>query len=709
MEWRDLMASVQATRGVVFAGGFWGELVRRALFSRVFLLYALLAGMFAWSVAWFWAAAGDAARIGPGAQLLVVFAFIGWADIVLGFVLLLLLPYVWWSLLPPAARRLAPKLQISLHQNAEPPFGSFLAWTGPLFGAVLLACGAALLPIGHPSVAVAVLAALVVLIFVCGTKLFARSALAAVVSPEQREAFLAATRVQRLLLWTPALLASTLLPAFVAATAAGLLRRYGFAGLVVPLLLYVFVAVALAVAFTGILLRACARFGGDAAGGPDGGNPLTRGARPRRAVVVGGTLAALVALGCVLYAARGPLTDWWLTGDRDYHVGALPSVLEPPDVPLIYDHRSRTQRLRAGYIVMGCKGRMQAARWIHGLDVTEPADHARLLACAACQGKKKDAVHWLLQLPSSVPVDTFVSSADGRPLNALQCAARDNDPAVVAELLRRGGRRLSVDGETSAVQLAAGHAQVLALLQQDPDATAREALDSVRLAYARGRNPQEYLSKLRQAGLGLDTRDADGRGLLHWVAMHHDLPLAMALLEAGSQGLPESALRAGDAQGAPPWVYVLRKAEIDGRRLSREAAELLARLAPSEGGLHYSAPGPARTREGRHMSLPVGWTPFTLVINDPAALRSLGDRFDVGRLPQDPSLWWNFAGERQAREFVGLLHPNQLLRAEDPEPVASGRPPGLSTALDRRGWTQLAADVRSAVERARGETRTIPP
>jgi hypothetical protein len=216
------------------------------------------------------------------------------------------------------------------------------------------------------------------------------------------------------------------------------------------------------------------------------------------------------------------------------------------------------------------------------------------------------------------------------------------------------------------------------------------------------------LPRLLAPGSDLRAVDRQGRNLFHWAAMRHDLGTARLLVERARGDAVLQALQRPDHQGALPWMYVLRKAELDAQPLSADAAQLLRLLLPP--GADVNQPLQRPLEAGAGDAFPPGWSAGAASLNQPDARAILGPALDVGLLPQDPEQWWNFAGQAQAAEFVRSLAPAQLDRAEHPQAPPGLEPRKLSDALADAGWPELAAQVRKALQSQRtGPARRVEP
>jgi ankyrin repeat protein len=298
-----------------------------------------------------------------------------------------------------------------------------------------------------------------------------------------------------------------------------------------------------------------------------------------------------------------------------------------------------SDRLRAGYIAAACNGDLEQAQLLAQLEVPQPLDHARLLACAACSGERA-TVDWLLAAQPDLRADQVVIATDGdsrRPRTALSCAARANDLTLARALLRRGAVPRDLDGAAGSIYIAASRQHwdmVRLLLQKDRAAAPIAAFAAMDGAYVRDpRRPAEVLGTLVGAGVPPLVTDRQGRNLFHWAGMHHDLKLAQQLLERSGSAPADQTLARADRQGALPWMYVLRRAELTGQPLSDEAADLLRLLLPPGADVNLALKKPLEPGSGD--IFPADWTAGKATVNQPAAREVLGPALDVGPPPAD--------------------------------------------------------------------------
>ncbi|MDB5857859.1 MAG: hypothetical protein JWQ76_1548 [Ramlibacter sp.] len=644
VRWSDLGASLRASPRLALRWDLWAQVLRRLFFSPVFVAYAIIGLLL----------------VVAGQPLLALAAST------------LLLPYGVWAITAPVAMVLAEHLALPPPEvDAEPPFVRYLLWNLPLFLAAVLLAILSLVPAlgsGWPRLAFA--CAGVLLAAPAAIMMATRGTLCAYFDTEVSRAFMAATRWQRpLVSWPLALgLGAVLLagvpllraqPQFQQAWA--LLPWQAWAGLAMVAL--VLAATLAGIVFTGTVLGACARVPVDsftsssqdtamATAIDERGSrsvlatrPMIRSLAPasprRRSRRVGAlrTGAALAALAGALYLARLPLLDSYLQGDASYRTAAaFLERLQGTDARRLgpaLDASVVSDRLRAGYIAAACNGDLEQAQLLAQLEVPQPLDQARLLACAACNGERA-TVDWLLAAQPELRADQVVIATDGdsrRPRTALSCAARANDLTLARALLLRGAVPRDLDGAAASIAIAASRQHwdmVRLLLQRDRGAAPIAAFAAMDGAYARDpRRPAEALAKLVAAGVPPLVADRQGRNLFHWAGMHHDLKLARALLQRSGSAPPDQTLARADRQGALPWMYVLRRAELTGQPLSEEAAELLRLLLPPGADVNLALKKPLEAGSGE--TFPAGWTAGRAAINQPAALEVLGPALDVGR------------------------------------------------------------------------------
>lgn len=730
VRWSDLGAGLQASARVMLRPALWLQVLRRMFFSRVFLGYAFLG--FLLFMTGRTLLAGAPATDGASRQVLLLLGMVAlvYAPYVLLLAFALLLPYACWSFHPAAARLLTDYLDLPPAVEQEPAFHSYLAWALPAICFILLAGPAQMLsvvdggalrdPVFYLTLALVALAL---------AKLFIRGALAAHYPRPDIERFLAATRWQRWLLWLPVAGGATWGTHWLASAlvmALGLATPYGTttAGWLLVLALDGLVLSFVAIAFIGALLLACGRMSaGPHVGGagaddaplhsqtlPMSSPLLQRGRRqvpapvlrqaPRRARRLGLAMLSVAGLAAGLFLARLPLADWALSQDPVYRAApALTLGVQqpggPPPGPLL-DRTLTAQRLRAGYIAYGCLGQLERAQWIARLGVTQDWDHARLLACAACRSESQ-AADWLLARQPRALVSVSIAAAPGQPRTPLACAARDNNLPLAQALLARSAQPRQQDGGQSAIEAAAvGHHwdMVRLLLKADRAAAAPATFAALNAAHAKDpKTTAPLLPRMLAAGLAADAVDRQGRNLFHWAARHHDLPLLQALLARADPAVAAAGLRRPDPQGVLPWMYVLRRAELDGRPMTPEAAQMLRLLLPPDANVNLMARrGPA----GLDDPFPIGWNAGAAAINHPAAREILGPDLDFGLLPMD-SAWWKFNGQQEAQDFVRGATQAQLLRAQTPDAINVGIGKPLSLALVEAGWSELADEVQQAL------------
>jgi ankyrin repeat protein len=287
-----------------------------------------------------------------------------------------------------------------------------------------------------------------------------------------------------------------------------------------------------------------------------------------------------------------------------------------------------SDRLRAGYISAACNGDLEQAQLLAQLEVPQPLDQARLLACAACSGERA-TVDWLLAAQPDLRADQVVIATDGdsrRPRTALSCAARANDLVLARLLLQRGAVPRDLEGAASSIAIAASRQHwdmVRLLLQRDRAAASIAAFAAMDGAYARdAHRPAEVLDKLLATGVPALVVDRQGRNLFHWAGMRHDLKLAQLLLQRSGNATADQTLAHADRQGALPWMYVLRRAELTGQPLSEDATALLRLLLPPGADLEVALKKPLEPGAGD--AFPTDWSAAKATIHQPAAREVLG-------------------------------------------------------------------------------------
>lgn len=724
VRWSDLGGSLAATPRVALRWDYWWEILRRLLFSHVFLGHAAVAAaLYFGGKSMFAGLAAGQGMTGLGVGALVVLALAVGPSIalVLGA---LLLPYGCWVVYPPGVRVLSDYLELPPCRRAEPPpFVDYLLWTLPAVGLILLLGLGGLLPLRFMR-SDAYFYLCTILISFAFLRLVVRATLANWYAPEELEQFLHASRWQRRLLWLPFMAALGWGSFYIVQLAVQALVPWSYkvgvspASLWTPLAvqwgLHVLVSFLLGIFYSGVLLLACARTVSPGTEIPSSTlhsitMPYTPGPVRRRpaqqaprtaffAARHAGRWAAGVAIVAGgLYFARMPLVDWYFTtSDESYRMA--PARLTALGHRL--DAGERKDRLMAAYVQAACRGDIDRMRWLRriGLDRSEADPVA--LACAACQGTT-ETVQWMLEQDATLRPNNVVLRNTAPPhttRSALSCAAASRDIAVVQALLARGAKPAHLGARDSAVNVAAEHLNwdmVGVLLRADPGASGLAVFSALDAARIRRQRPVQQLPRMLDAGLSLNVRDEFQRSVFHWAAMQHDLALARALTENAARLPAEVGPASADLQGALPWMHVLRKAELDGRPLNAETAELLRLLLPPQVDANAQA---GRSPDRRTDALPEGWSARDAVLNDPLASEVLGAAFDIGRMPADPAKWWNFSNAEAAERFVRSASMTQLLRAENPDAPAGMEPRRLSVALVEAGWPQLALQVRLAVQ-----------
>src|SRR3954452_24280562 len=307
-------------------------------------------------------------------------------------------------------------------------------------------------------------------------------------------------------------------------------------------------------------------------------------ARASRALGVAALIVLVLAVGVV--AARVPIADALLSRDPAYATAArnIPGAVNARTGQLVrvFDADQPAGRLRAGYLVLGCEGQLQRARWIRRTGVIEPQDDAHLLACAACS-RQPEVAQWLLDAAGEIDLRARVAGERGKPRTALSCAARDDDRPLATKLLERGAQPRQMHPQHSAIAAAADaqHWEMLRLLlAKDPGAAPSATFVTLNLLYAQNPDyPEQLLPLWSAAGLPLDAHDEAGRNLFHWAALRKDLHLVQALVARGSA--PGARFEAA-GDGRRPWQEVLRGARMRGEPVAGDPLERLRLLLPSE-------------------------------------------------------------------------------------------------------------------------------
>lgn len=600
--WKDLGDGLGAVPRVALRLDYWLPVLRRLVLSRVFLGYALAAGLLYYVGSQFLADARQPGMLGVlmmglmlGPSLLVVAAS-------------LLVPYALWAFGPPVGRVLRAQGELrAARVEEQPPFAHYLLWAVPLVVLSVL-CGALLwLPALHRGMlGDAFTYASIALLTLALMKLLARAALAAHYAREDIDLFLALTRWQRLLAWVPlsCALAWALAESFeLLARALALPGTWflhpspTFLGLLAG---HALAAILVGIACVATLLFACERI----ATPPE--EPLTSvtlvlpprlAPRPRPRIVarpamswrgrVAITLAVLVLVPAAAWLARAPLVDWYLGGRGTQYSIAVDVVNRHfRSQGAALDAGRREDRLLAGYVLENCMGHREQARWLAHVVQPTPQHQDWMLTCAACNGPRGTVQRLLVDMPALPHLASALPThGDGkRTRTALACAVAANDMGLAHQLLPAQTRGIAVRGQYSALQAAIERrywpmARMLVHTAGDRQELQRSVLTALEQAHARGgATPADLVPGLRLAGLPLEVADGQGRNLFHYAALWHDLPLARALL---AQNLPPSfGPTQPDAAGVLPWTYVLRRAEQDGQPMSEDATELLRLLLP---------------------------------------------------------------------------------------------------------------------------------
>lgn len=693
LQWGDVVAGTRAGGALVLRWAFWWAVLKRALFSRVALGYLLAAFAIGFGVRTMLQGSPLTGNV-VGLLMLVMLG----APIAIMAAACALIPYMYWVFHPVVARFAPDHLRLPEPEVAEePPFGRYVWWS-LLPAAWLLASifAAMLRPVAMYVVLAVATASLL--------KLATRAALAAHYAPETMDRFLAATRWQRPLVWLPVLFVLGVALAWGVEQLVQLLGLrsgfgFNFGGMALALVLHTALSSFVAASTCCAILLAAARYATPGALGElsvtqpmseQVREPAPRVARPMptpRPALGAGTLALgavvlLVAGVAGAWFGRFHLTDLYYGQDPVYRGATMtgwPATGPQPTAGV-------RQRLQSGLVTYACAGQHGRADWLWRLGVQDNVDLGPVLVCGACM-RKPEAIAWVDAKAPQASVNTVVRSR-GTAMSALACAARDNDLALAQRLKDRGADPLQPPGNQSPVHAALQRAspRMLALLLQDaPPATLVAAVEA-----AQARHPRELTWVVQAAGIKMpaaQVRDAHGRNLLHLAAIHNDNGLAAIVPDA-------AALRAQpDAQGALPWMHLLRRAERDGAPVN---LQLLQYLLPPDADVNTRAKAAAA---GMPAALPLGWSAAQAAIHSPEARIVLGPSLDYGVLPDEAARWWQFRDEAQALQFVRELTQPQLLRVEHPEAPngVPGKP--LSQALHEQGWPHLADLTRKLAAR----------
>lgn len=701
VQWSDLGAGLRVAVGAAWSRSACLGFLRRWLFSRVGLLcWVALAAVFAVGAFVFGGlgAGDDSTAMGP--LLLLVLG----GPLALAALAAIDLPHLLWAAHPPVTVALRKRLRLAAPQVTHTPrFRRYITWSGPLVMTLLATAVVYQRPaVRDGSFEVLFVMAAVLVAAVCAGELFVRSALASHFAPELVEEFADATRMDRIVLWVPGLLAAGLAVHFALDA---VLPDTPVLGAVLELVIGLELLRLAAVAGSAALLLACSR----AVQGPEEPIASQTMMMPQRrgdARYPAATLSPLKAIagvalfGTVLaaggFAMRMELSDMYFLRDPVYRnastdlharfAGATPR--QAADVE---------ERLHAGLVAFACSGDLRRARWLSNLGVGGEDDHQRILACAVCD-RRADVLDWVTGVQPGVGTGVVAVASEGPPGSRtlpVACALAQNNVPLAQRLLRAGSDAGAFDDPRSPVQLAIAQQRwdaVRLLVRERPRQARKVLFTALQQAHARDpKLPALVAPRLVEAGVPLHVRDATDRSLLHWAAYRHDLALARFVLQQS----PPAGFGAGqaDEQGAPAWMHVLRRAEVDGRPMSDEAVELLRLLLPPEGPLNMAIPA---MDPAKGALFPAGWTPARVALNQPAVRAALGDRIDYGQLAGEADSWWKFTSLQHAEEFVRTATPAQLARVENPQAPDGLSPKKLSTALAEAGWTDLAAELEKA-------------
>lgn len=711
VQWSDLGAGLRVAFGVAWSGSAWLGFLRRWLFSPVGLLcWAALAATFAVG-AFVFGGLGLTDDFSPkGLFLLLVLG----GPLALVALAAIDLPHLLWAAHPSATLALRKRLRLAPPQvTRAPSFRRYITWSGPLVMTLLATAVVYQRPaVRDGNFEVLFLMGAAFVAAACAGELFVRSALGSHFAPEQVEDFADATRMDRILLWVPGLLAAGLAVHFALDA---VLPDTPLLGAVLELLIGLELLRIAALAGSAALLLACSR-GLQGPEEPIASQTMMMPQRPRvgarypaPTLSPAKVIAALALFGTVLaaggFAMRMELTDVYFLRDPVYRnasaslhgrfAGGTPRQAADGD-----------ERLHAGLVAFACGGDLRRARWLSNIGVASEDDHQRILACAVCD-RRANVLEWITGVQPGLGTGIVALAAEGPPGSRslpVGCALAQDDVPLAQQLLKAGSDAGAFDDPRSPVQLAIAQQRwdvVRLLLRERPKQARKVLFTALQQAHARDpKLPALVAARLVEAGVPLHTRDASDRSVLHWAAYRHDLALARFVLQQSPP--PGFGPDHADEQGALPWMHVLRRAELDGRPMNEAAVELLRLLLPPEGTLDTAIPAMDPTRGAL---FPAGWTAARVALNQPAVHALLGERIDYGQLSGDAESWWKFASLQHAEEFVRSATPAQLARAENPQATGDLPPKKLSTALAEAGWTALAAEVERTQRPGRAATR----
>lgn len=726
VSWKDLGGGLAAAPRAALRLEYWLAVLLRLLFSHVFLGHALVAALAYFVGRSLLAGVEGKQWLGVGLMALV------FAPALLLPLCTLLLPYGLWVFTPAAVRVLPRHLALPPPGAAEQQtFSDYVVATLPVLGlAILLGVGYAALPglnRGELLRAYFVLAGVLYAYATLG--LFVRTALAEYYAEDDVRRFMAATRWWRLLVWLPFSYAASWgasAAVFATAKAFGVSEFWFLTPTAPPSLAilgaHALLSILLGIAYIGALLLACGRIATppkekessihsqtevmvDAAGRPRRAAPSRRPAPARRPLPPwarwGAALLVLLALPAGAWLGRAQLTDWYFQRDAAYASAAQEVTRRfghgGRSYSFMLDAGDAAHRLRGGYIVYACSGQVDRANWIaQRLDVLTGSEPDAVLACAACSGNRQ-AVDRILQAAPRLNANVAMKDAraPARDRTALACAVEAKNVLLADRLLKAGAIGGYYNSADSALQqaIALRHWPMVKLIASYAKDTRREAVRTALALAAESdpRAPVEILPRLLEAGLPLGPADYHGRNLFHWAARRHDLALAKLLLTYDQP--PELGPAHADAEGALPWMHVLRKAELEGKPLGPEALELLQLLLPQQADVNVAT---RMMTPQVAAQFPVGWTAGAATLNQPAARALLGPALDFGLLPQDPGTWWKFSSFAEAEAFIRSATPEQLQRAENPQSAGTHAPQKLSNALVQAGWAPLADQLLAA-------------
>lgn len=369
-----------------------------------------------------------------------------------------------------------------------------------------------------------------------------------------------------------------------------------------------------------------------------------------------GALVLVLMVAALVFFYRDWATDAWLARSPGY--GAAVERYARM-APLAGDQRERLlagrdlrprERLAAAFFVAACDGDIERVRLLHRLRLALVDPHT-LVACAICQDpdetvdwmaprgrSRSELAQWVLAHGQPAFDNTAALPSDGRgPMRPLACALERRQEHYVSMLLAAGALP-TLEGEQSDLhRLAAAHdwprlrQMQYRYLQPETTTAVLAALDAAARKTPYPASAKPYLGELISVGLlPKMAADAHGRNIFHWAAAQHDLELLQELLRIaairtrtlhGRTYVTIGHMVAPDAQGAQPWMHLLRSIETGARPADERAITMLRLLLPPAGEL------PLETREGQGgAAFPPGWTAAAVADRHPAIRAALGTR-----------------------------------------------------------------------------------